>query len=215
MKLQKISQKVYDRAVELETQKILANKILLSLSEKFQYVLLAGGAPRNWAYNKLANDLDFYVLRHRTGKKYQEKIDNQIQETLKELPFNFGENKAKKLKHSNPYGDFILNGLYDFSVDRQNCQLMIINDEIRNPVYSIKSFSERIFKTYDFGLCKTSMDVNGHYYNDPMFDIDYQNNTFTANVKEFKRNNEAGLNKLIERFQKMESYFPDHKMRII
>ena len=79
-------------------------------------------------------------------------------------------------------------------------------------VYNFQSFSERIFMTYDFGICMTSMDKYRNFYNSELFDKDVENQTFTVNIKQLRRNNDAGMAKLVERAEKMESYFPNHKM---
>lgn len=204
----------------VEQQKKRAKKLLTEISENFEYALVAGGAPRNWAYNRSANDLDIYVCRKKG--KLQKDIDSKIDAGVKKMGdkygFNSENNKAVDVVNSNAYGGFILNALYDFSIfddeEKQNCQLIII-DDTADMVKDLKTFSQRIFMTYDFGICMTSMDKDGNFYNDEMFETDIKNKTFTVNVRELRRNNNAGLQKLVERFEKMEKYFPDHKMRIV
>lgn len=208
---------------EIEKQKEQAKSILADISKHFKFALIAGGAPRNWSYNRKANDLDFYVCREVVYGQEQKSIDNAIAKSVKELSgaFGFGENKAASVVNSNVYGGFILNSLYDFQVateayedsSMQNCQFIII-DDTSGDVKDLESFSNRIFSTYDFGICMTSMDKDGNFYNDPLFETDRTNKTFTVNIRELRRNNNSGMKKLVERFEKMETYFPDHKMRI-
>lgn len=51
----------------IERQKEIAREVLLKLQACDPHCILAGGAPRNWFFNKTANDLDFYVyLKHET-----------------------------------------------------------------------------------------------------------------------------------------------------
>ncbi len=205
----------------VEQQKEKAKDILFDINLKFQYALVAGGAPRNWSFNRPANDLDIYVLRK---KSYlldeQKKIDKEFEKTIKEISqtYSFGPNKAYE-KTSNAYAGFILHGLHDFTTKLENgmeqkCQFIIIDDDREYNISDMKSFSDRIYQTYDFGICMTAMDKYGNFYNSPVFEEDKKNKTFTCNIKEFRRNNNAGMQKLVERFEKMEEYFPDHKMRI-
>lgn len=210
---------------KIENQKTHAKKLLEAVSEHFEFALIAGGAPRNWAYNRPANDFDIYVCR-KAGLIHSEqtKVDKKIAKSIKVLgkQFGFGANRAAQgvVINSNAYAGFILNSLYDFgsrdeeSNDHQNCQFIVI-DDYDNRVHDEKSLSERIFATYDFGICMTSMDKDGNFYNDQLFESDVANKTFTCNIRELRRNNNSGMKKLVERFHKMEDYFPDHKMRIM
>lgn len=215
---------IFNNIKSVDIQKEHAKSILKQFSENFEFVLIAGGAPRNWSFNRIANDLDIYVCR-KIDRNFKSQVENDklIADGIKNISNIFGtlgENKVKTDQNSNFYGGFILSHLYDFSVpipeekgNKQNCQLIIIDDTNKS-VHDLKSFSEKIFITYDFGICMTSMDKDGNFYNSPLFDTDKKNKTFTVNIKELKRNNSAGMSKLVSRFEKMERYFPDHKMRI-
>lgn len=46
----------------IENQKEVAKEVLTKLQACDPHCILAGGAPRNWFFNKLANDLDFYIV---------------------------------------------------------------------------------------------------------------------------------------------------------
>lgn len=223
----KISQ-IANRLQGVEAQKENARNILIDVSKNFEYALIAGGAPRNWAYNRLANDFDIYVCRKVSDHMpEQREVDENIQngiDYLSDIYGSLGDNLANKQISSNPYGGLILSHLYNFQAksissvgfsekEKQNCQLIII-DDYNEEVVDCESFADRIFKTYDFGICMTSMDKDGNFYNSPIFESDKENKTFTVNIKQLKRNNQAGMEKLVERFNKMEKYFPDHKMRI-
>lgn len=51
----------------IENQKEIAKEVLTKLQACDPHCVLAGGAPRNWFFNKEANDLDFYIyLKHET-----------------------------------------------------------------------------------------------------------------------------------------------------
>ena len=51
----------------IEKQKEIAKEVLNKLQACDPHCILAGGAPRNWFFNKPANDLDFYIyLKHET-----------------------------------------------------------------------------------------------------------------------------------------------------
>lgn len=213
MKLSNIS----DNLKQVANQKVHAREILAKVSKHFEFALIAGGAPRNWAYNRPANDFDIYVCRKKDYNN-QDKIDKDIAKSVKALgdEFGFGENRAACVVNSNAYGGFILHSLYDFKHEQeenQDCQFIIIDDNA-GFVKDLKSFALQIFSTYDFGICMTSMDKDGAFHNHPMFDEDFKNKTFTVDIQQLRRNNSSGMRKLVERFEKMEKYFPDHKMRI-
>lgn len=212
MRLSSISGKIKT----ISSQKENAKSILADLSSYFDYVLLAGGAPRNWAHGMEANDFDIYVCRkvfHDTEKQieYDKKLTEKIDILGKKYGFDPSKKENKEVS-SNAYGGRILHSLYSFEHENE-CQLIVIDDN-NNQVNSLDSFAARIFMTFDFGICMTSMDKDGNMYNAPLFEEDYKNKTFTVSIKELKRNNEAGMRKLVERFHKMEKYFPKHKMRI-
>lgn len=51
----------------IDNQKEIAKEVLTKLQACDPHCILAGGAPRNWFFNKTANDLDFYIyLKHET-----------------------------------------------------------------------------------------------------------------------------------------------------
>jgi hypothetical protein len=50
-----------DMNTTIEKQQLIAEELLHILEGADPHVILAGGAPRDWYFNKLANDLDFYV----------------------------------------------------------------------------------------------------------------------------------------------------------
>lgn len=51
----------------IDKQKLVATKILHKLECADPHAILAGGAPRDWYFNRPANDLDFYIhLPHST-----------------------------------------------------------------------------------------------------------------------------------------------------
>lgn len=214
----------------IEAQKTETKALLAEVNKYFTYALVAGGAPRNWNFGRAANDIDIYVLRSKSDTNQQE-IDKKIAIGVQKLSemYGFGENKAATTINSNAYGGMILNSLYDFQVEMgaadydkeknlyrknlQKCQFIIIDDD--GSTHDLESFSRRIFSTYDFGICMTSMDSEGRTYSSPLYNEDIQNKTFTCQVKEFKRNNNAGLQKLVERFCKMQNYFPDFRMKLV
>jgi len=224
---------VFSKFQKIEEQKKQAKQILEEASQFFDFVLIAGGAPRNWAHQMPANDLDIYVCRKPDCEDIDERTDNGVKSFSMLYP-TMGDNRAKTEKSSNEYSHFILNGLYDFSLkssspsssqglniirnrienEEQKCQLIII-DDTSNLIKDLDSFAKKIFKTFDFGICMTSMDKDGNFYNSPLFETDKKNKTLSINIKELRRNNQAGMLKLVERFEKMEKYFPSHKMRIV
>jgi uncharacterized LabA/DUF88 family protein len=209
----------------INSQKEQALNILKDVSNNFDFVLLAGGAPRNWQFGKLAKDLDIYVckLNDFDGDQFRkDEIEKQTLNSIEKIGNIYGElgpNEAKIQTSSNVYSGLVLSHLYNFSVPkanqtkRQDCQLIVIDGD-SSEIKNMKSFSRLIFKTYDFGICMTAMDKNGVFYNSPMFESDKKNKTLTVNIRQLKRNNSKGMEKLVSRFEKMEKLFPEHRMRI-
>jgi len=218
----------FENIEAINFQKQQALNILKDVSNNFDFVLLAGGAPRNWQFGKLAKDLDIYVCKliDNDGDEFRkDEIEKQTLKSLEGVVATYGElgpNEAKVQASSNVYSGLVLSHLYNFSVPKiyelnnsnsQDCQLIIIDGD-SSEIKDIESFSRLIFKTYDFGICMTAMDKNGNFYNSKMFELDKKNKTLTVNISQLKRNNSKGMEKLVSRFEKMEELFPDHRMRI-
>ena len=92
----------------ISIQEILANDIIRKLEylNCFEFVVIAGGAPRNWLNNKPANDLDFYVKLKPEFNTKKESLGFLLQVILK--------TEFIELKKEQGYEEFIVfNGTID------------------------------------------------------------------------------------------------------
>lgn len=84
--------------MNIQEQKLIATEIISKLRAIDPYVILAGGAPRDWSMEEEASDLDFYL--HMSGKT------NSFREA--QLKAAFGDIGCKWSKN----GDWSTNDLY-------------------------------------------------------------------------------------------------------
>lgn len=86
--------------MEIKQQKLIADEILSKLVFIDPYSILAGGAPRDWRLNILANDLDFYFTS--TGLTYGV-VSDQLCSSFPELKIiedtEFQDNQNPMYKH--------------------------------------------------------------------------------------------------------------------
>lgn len=208
---------------KVNKQKSEALEILKSFDNKYKFVLLLGGAPRNWYYNKPANDLDIYIYLDNEEKRVE---SNPYRKSLEIVP-NVNQTSEEKIKRinkeiriekdlakkTNRYNNKKIVHLYDGMYKEQHIQLIFIKSN--KQIKTKKQFAETIFSTFDFGICMIGMDSDGKTYQHQMFKEDVYNKTFSVRTRDLMRNNPDGAKKLAERFRKMELLFPNHKCRII
>lgn len=211
-----IKNKNVDKQIDLSKQVIS----LIRQVPTFEFPIIAGGAPRSWndIHRKEARDIDIYLVCENPTQDHQnEKI------ILLSLKLGVQIKLVSNPHQSVGYGRWIRN-IYEFTYKGNNFQIMIISEVLpfsRNSSYNtdLELFADHVFKTFDFGICKIaflySENNNSFFYTHPHYDQDILNKTITLDIRELKKNNLNGMAKLVSRFQKMKSYFPDHELILI
>lgn len=205
-------------------QKIIVNEVLNAISTtiNLRYPIVAGGAPRTWKVFKTATtrDVDIYVYFHK-----------DLDDTTLASEFSYLESCLKTkitmiptpIVRGSTYTNRWIKNIYEFAYKGQEFQIMVVRSysEIKNPTFiseNYKSFSNHVFETFDFGICKISyfiinkapVEVIHQYCKN-----DINNKTLTLDIKELKKNNINGMSKLLQRYQKMKSYFPDYELILV
>ena len=105
----------------IKHQKEVATKLLHTLEGADPYAILAGGAPRDWYFNKPANDLDFYVH-----------VGNKPMQSSQELQFKRLGLEVKRMSFGGPTAvEYMcmehLHSIYEGSFEGVKYQIMVMN----------------------------------------------------------------------------------------
>lgn len=102
----------------IEVQKEIAKSVLKDLEVIDPDCILAGGAPRDWFFNKPANDLDFYVY-----------VEQWQHARMGQRLNHLGYKDAIKLGHDDPTYKSLkaLQEVWEFTHMGQRIQLMVMN----------------------------------------------------------------------------------------
>jgi len=201
------------REHKIREQKDFANVILNKFKENNIECYLMGGAPRNWYFNKEANDLDFYIHQNNDFDRIVKFLKEEFidlkelgnSEYIDEEPgFEFDNNdnllfKGLKLNVSEHINDYISKmpslkkvfeckyynvQKYQFMIVSRN-PMNIINDEFGTTISQFYYWNDKIFCT---GKAKFSIETKTIYFKDG-YDLE---------------------NKYIK---KMKEYFPDYEFK--
>lgn len=128
--------------MDIKTQKIVSNEVLTALRMIDSDAIIAGGAPRNWKEDKLANDIDCYLRwKHprtiaQMGTAIEKLLGNEI--TISRVIIATGYSWG---------GDtFSITKLFDFDYKGVRFQLIIVQEN------TTRKFSESILSHMDMGL---------------------------------------------------------------
>lgn len=172
--------------------------------------IIAGGAPRNWYENKLANDIDIFT--------YENSIDISSLEASLKVQWNLGPGWQITLRKSNQNkyghaGNSIIKRLWDFSINGQPFQLIHINKNWFETQSGLVNphISEYVKETFDFDICKCWIDAYG-VKNEIMAFEDFQNKTLTVSISKMQQYDR--INSLHKRAAKLQGYYPNHKIVI-
>lgn len=173
--------------------------------------IIAGGAPRNWWFNKPANDLDFYI------KGY---LDTCTLERLSQL----STTDCQTARHKYSEAIKTINYVSTYTIEGISVQIICV--ELPNIIGNIectnhgdgartecpRCFANFVFETFDFGICKIAQSEpsGGTCFQHPDFINDYRDKTLTLRLNEFEKFQYFG--NLPERLKKMQKYFPGHKV---
>lgn len=197
----------------IREQKLIADKILNKFKENNIECYLMGGAPRNWYFNKQANDLDFYIYQNNDFDRIVKFLKDEFID-LKELgnseylecgfEFNGDDDdllfKGLKLNVGEHINDYIskmpsLKKVFECKYyNVQKCQFMIVRKHPMDIIYD------------EFGTTISQF----YYLND--------NKCFCTNKAKFSietktiyyKNGYDLENKYIK---KMKEYFPDYEFK--
>lgn len=137
----------------IENQMKIADEILKKLETFDPTCILAGGAPRDWYFGKVATDLDFFV---HWKPKYQQW---RYQAILESLGFKVSEKSGANIPDHygrNPH----LITVFEFTYKGEKVQVMFMGETTHHCVVPL----------FPFGICqawyKTPYDATrGDYYN--------------------------------------------------
>ncbi len=113
----------------IEKQMRIADGVLEALSVIDPYVLLAGGAPRDWYLGREANDLDIYMyIRPCNVGETREMLTKALGGIQTEVACNYSFFLSKKEEWSNNYKKMKnLKRMFNFKVDGMKIQIMQMN----------------------------------------------------------------------------------------
>lgn len=195
MKLQEALKNNKDTVENIKMQQKVASDILYMLAKNnHPEAIVAGGAPRNWDFGRVANDLDVY-------------LSAPLLET--ELLEIIGVSSFKNLGRSYQYsGIKTIKKVIEANLGGMTVQFISMDINAR----SSRLFAECVFETFDFGICKIAW-TPCETIKSPSFNHDKDNQMLTVNMtKIHKFNNPASLPK---RLKKMRSYFPNFNVDIV
>lgn len=170
----------------IENQKEYARNLINLLKNVDPFVMIAGGAPRDWHFNKLANDLDIYMrlpnhntvalvtdLARSTGIEKFQPIAKVKESTYAELPN--------------------LSAVYEGYYRGMKVNLMVMS----------KGVGIEIVKDFDVGICKIWLDATGTHYHD---EFEFCLRTRVCVVHPNYTGKEAHVRKMAQRFPQFMFY---------
>ena len=108
---------------DLEKQKEIAQTVYTKLKQVDPYAVLAGGAPRDWYFGEIANDLDFYF--YSTGvtiNAVENQLTNLLGVSVKVVPY------SKDADRSNYKSMPFLRRVLECEVEGQKIQFMQLTE---------------------------------------------------------------------------------------
>ena len=137
----------------IDTQQVVADEVLKMLKPIDPHAILAGGAPRDWFFEKSAKDLDFYVhLPRETVLSNQTRFKSVGLNGLEPISYERREGMSKEERELRELRDLgylsmeCLQRVFEGTILGQKVQIMVINESTFNSV--IESMSCSICKFY-------------------------------------------------------------------
>lgn len=195
---------------EIEIQKHQASQLLTEIRTFVdEKAIIAGGAPRNWLYNKPANDLDIYLQYNFMTTN----VSTQL-EILRRLLPTVEFKREDQCAWITPYFEskgFDIQSVVDGRVEGLRIQLIFVA-----PVEGDKPFFKRVMDHMDTGINKVyAMPINCSRLitcETGRFKKDFNNNTITLYPDGMA--DRQVLHSIYNHLPKMLEYFPGHMMRI-
>lgn len=169
---------------EIQVQKEIALYLLDRLRVIDSDVFLAGGAVRDWYFNKPAKDLDIYINTHEGSDYRQTKliVERLLGSTVEQL----GREDSEKYA-SNPNLIRVVQTKY-FGM---TVQLMFVANR------------KKIVQTFPLGICQCGMDWKGKLYYTDAFKQEVKFKSLVLRNPAYKNGDKY--------IAKVKSYFPDYK----
>lgn len=133
-------------AKTIQSQKLVADKLMADLKQQFGNATVAGGAPRDWYFGDTARDIDVYVKLEDTGVMFKSKSEYQA-DAIRGVT-NLYLLKPKLLgKLDENYGD--ISDLKTFiSVFEMTYEGNLIN------IIFLKGKEQEVYDHFDMSICK-------------------------------------------------------------
>jgi hypothetical protein len=157
--------------MNIQEQKELATSILNKLEMVSPYAILAGGAPRDWYFNKIAKDFDFYFY---SPADTISSVSNQLEKAIGVKVVARGIRDEMVYKHMN-----CIRRILEVEIEGVMCQFMQLNapkrefevlDKMSCSICKVWYKGDRIRLHRDFKLSVASGHVflsEGYNWNDP------------------------------------------------
>lgn len=179
---------------DILNQKALALSVLKKVGALDPMAVIAGGAPRNWFYNKPARDLDIYF------RSFANTILSR-QTQLEAVGLSLSKENVKE-REEQGYPSGIMS-IQDIECEKINVQLIFLRQDILP--------GEFVFSKFDCGPSQIYADLYGTVATSGLFEEDHKNNTVTFELSNL---DDLQTKRLGLRIAKMERYFPDRKIII-
>lgn len=200
--------KINNDAEKLQHQQRLCAEILKKLEVIDPMPIAAGGAPRNWFYEKPARDIDIYF------KSFYDR-PKDIQKQLIAIGINASLLGGKDYESYIDNKELKLKAVFQFNYFGQEFQLMCTKKRDASEFYDGHDHMLFISETFDCDSCKAYTYLSGNkmfFDYDQSFYKDHINNVLTFKSDYEKHSFLADHRKYQNRILKMKKYFPDRRV---
>ena len=177
--------------ITIDKQKQLARDVLETTQGHIPGSIIAGGAPRNWYANKLANDIDIFC----PGKNHDFKF----------LADELGIEITKKTKEETL--DYALFVVWEAEIEEETIQWICFPDRER-----WQTATDFVLESFDFNICKCFFE-DGNIVLTKLAQDDFDNKTLSFSMKSILKNKRSQT--LHTRAEKMKNIFPDYQIMIL
>ena len=196
---------------KLSLQLWVAVSVLRKLKSTFgECVFLAGGAPRNWYEEKLANDLDFYIDSS-FGTYTKSKLLEAFSEVSSEGTLETLLDKAEDT--SNNYEGSALNirHIWSYKIKGVVVQFIFVTPPQR---MDEAQFQDYILNSFDVDICRIGIDHNSDFIKKECFLKDLiEDKTLTVRIKDLSP---YQLKRCLSvHVPKLQKYYPEHELKFV
>lgn len=181
----------------IQSQKNLADKMITKLRAFDPYCILAGGAPRDWYFNEIATDLDFYVYQQCEGATL-----TSVGKRLRSLGFEYSLCGANDI---------------DFQMYEKNKDIKavfnILNVEFPIQIIVLKTPTFKIVDNFPMSICKAWYLPERGVVTTGDFNISVKTGTIFITNKIYS-NTDKYVNKIISKFKDKFDFAPSKEVAI-